>query len=529
MNLLLVDDQPYVISALRSGIDWEALGVTQVFTALNAMDAKAIITKQTIDILLSDIEMPVENGLSLLRWCRKEGYQFECIFLTSYADFFYAQEALQLGSVDYLLKPVRYEDLEKVLQKTIHRIQDKKKELTLTGYGKAVLSQKSSFLKSVLQDWFEGNDNNITQKLDTLQDMGFFLSCDTQVYLIKIQILSWKGEPLLHSAWYPRAESILSEFFHHNHYTALSYCPDKLCVNTLLYSDTDSNFATEVYKTKLSILFSHIQKTLNCSIALYSAPAVPFHRLPYCADMLRKELADNVLAQPGLHFRMPQSTTSNIYYCDPELLKHFELQLANHNSAQVYEEACFFLCELSEKKQLNHATLSAFCRDFELTAMQAANILGLDIHTLPTRSDDSSANHFTPLTLEAAALYLKSITDYFHLMESRPDNKDHNLLRISNYVRQNIDKPLRCSEIAKAVFLSPDYVTRLLQKERGLSLKEYVTLEKMKVAQDLLINTQLSISAVAVKVGYDNFSHFSQVYKRVLGITPSEQRSHSVS
>ena len=115
MNILLVDDQPSVLSSLKSGLNWSALLVHNVYTALNASEAREIILSHPIDILLTDIEMPKESGLSLLRWCRENHYQFECIFLTSHADFFYAQEAIQLESFDYILQPARYEDIENLL------------------------------------------------------------------------------------------------------------------------------------------------------------------------------------------------------------------------------------------------------------------------------------------------------------------------------------------------------------------------------------------------------------------------------
>ena len=117
MNILLVDDQPSVLSSLKSGLNWSALLVHNVYTALNASEAREIILSHPIDILLTDIEMPKESGLSLLRWCRENHYQFECIFLTSHADFFYAQEAIQLESFDYILQPARYEDIESAIKK----------------------------------------------------------------------------------------------------------------------------------------------------------------------------------------------------------------------------------------------------------------------------------------------------------------------------------------------------------------------------------------------------------------------------
>ena len=74
MTILLVDDQISILSGLISGIDWDALGVTAIRTADSARIARQILTSEHIDVLLCDIEMPRENGLSLLRWARNSSY-----------------------------------------------------------------------------------------------------------------------------------------------------------------------------------------------------------------------------------------------------------------------------------------------------------------------------------------------------------------------------------------------------------------------------------------------------------------------
>lgn len=111
MIVLVVDDQINVVNGIVSGVDWASAGVSKVLHAYNATMARDVLENQPVDILLSDIEMPVEDGLSLLRWIRKKELPVECIFLTAHADFIYAAEALKLGSFDYLLQPARYEEI----------------------------------------------------------------------------------------------------------------------------------------------------------------------------------------------------------------------------------------------------------------------------------------------------------------------------------------------------------------------------------------------------------------------------------
>ena len=122
MTVLLVDDQISILSGLMSGLDWDALGITSVRTAGNAIQAREILEKERIDVLLCDIEMPGENGLSLLRWARRQGMDFVCIFLTSHADFSYAQESIKLGCFDYVVQPAPYQEIEDALLRAIAKV-----------------------------------------------------------------------------------------------------------------------------------------------------------------------------------------------------------------------------------------------------------------------------------------------------------------------------------------------------------------------------------------------------------------------
>lgn len=135
MTVLLVDDQIHILSGLISGLDWNALGVTSILTADSARKAREILEREPVDILLCDIEMPRENGLSLLRWARAQGLGFVCVFLTSHADFLYAQEAMQLNCFDYILQPARYSDIQATVAKAIRRVQNRNTERKLAQYG----------------------------------------------------------------------------------------------------------------------------------------------------------------------------------------------------------------------------------------------------------------------------------------------------------------------------------------------------------------------------------------------------------
>ena len=109
MNILIMDDDEYTVETVKAMIDWETIGVDNVFSATTVFSAKQIYEAADLDIMLCDIEMHDETGLDFVEWARKQGSLAEVIFLTSFAEFSYAQKALQLQSMEYVLKPVKYD------------------------------------------------------------------------------------------------------------------------------------------------------------------------------------------------------------------------------------------------------------------------------------------------------------------------------------------------------------------------------------------------------------------------------------
>ena len=116
MRILIVDDEIYAVEAIREMIDWQALGIDEVLTAYSMRQAQKLLTEKAVDILLCDIEMPQGSGLELVSWIREKEMKLVTVFLTSHANFNYANQAIRLEIFDYILKPADPEELFGVLQ-----------------------------------------------------------------------------------------------------------------------------------------------------------------------------------------------------------------------------------------------------------------------------------------------------------------------------------------------------------------------------------------------------------------------------
>lgn len=121
MNVILVDDEEVALNALRRRVDWKKYGFEEVFAANSAKQAQEAFQSRAIDVMVSDIEMPGGSGLELFEWVKSYYPAVECVYVTCHPEFDYVRKALQLGSADYLLKPIDYEELDEILSRLVER------------------------------------------------------------------------------------------------------------------------------------------------------------------------------------------------------------------------------------------------------------------------------------------------------------------------------------------------------------------------------------------------------------------------
>ncbi|THF73566.1 response regulator transcription factor [Cohnella fermenti] len=121
-NLFLVDDEPFIIEGMMDLIDWPAYGLELVGSAENGRDALERIRQTPVDILITDISMPLMNGLDLIRRAREFRPELKAIVLSGFNEFDYLKEGMQLGIENYLLKPINVKELQDTLRNTTDKL-----------------------------------------------------------------------------------------------------------------------------------------------------------------------------------------------------------------------------------------------------------------------------------------------------------------------------------------------------------------------------------------------------------------------
>ena len=119
IRVLLADDESVILRGLKKLISWENLWLSIVGEASDGLELKQQIAEQDPDLIVTDISMPGCTGIDIIRETHEAGRSVKVIFISAYQEFTYAQQALQYGALDYLVKPVNKSQLEQVVTKAV--------------------------------------------------------------------------------------------------------------------------------------------------------------------------------------------------------------------------------------------------------------------------------------------------------------------------------------------------------------------------------------------------------------------------
>jgi len=519
MIVLVVDDQTSVVSGIVFGVNWDNIGVTRVLKAYNAFEAKDIMLREQVDVLLCDIEMPVESGLDLFRWVKDREMVTECIFLTAHADFMYVKQAMQLDGFDYILQPARYKDIEQAVERAAEKVQSKQEVQMYYNYGKMHYHDKTLLIDALLKVWFIDRELSLNTVQNDFHKIGISFPKDGQLYLSLLSIInSAFGESGVEELLRSKSDELFAQYGQKVIMTQLS----KRDYGLLIYPSKHFMIDKHGVERQLRLLIGECRSQLGCEMGAYAGGIASPEQVSICTAELEQMRSHNVSLRSEVYMtgeqHLPQQTVTL-----PDIRLWGQLMLSG-GAAAVGEESTAFLEEQAAASMLTAQLLKQFYQEF----IQM-------LYTVLEQMDQQLGDIFPEEGMLELALspyssitemkqFLQTVTNYFvNLPQVREKNKNQ-VEQMIHYIRSNLNKDIRRTDIAESVFLNPSYISRLFRQETGKSLKEFITEEKINMAQALLRTTDLPISMVAMKVGYTNFSHFSQVYKKLIGKTPAEDR-----
>lgn len=505
MKLLILDDQKAVVDGLLQKIDWSEIGIRSAVGAYSAVEARSILLEQRIDVMLCDIEMPQENGLSLVKWMRQQDMQTKCIFLTAHADFTYAQKSVSLGAFDYVVQPAPYAQIRDAVERAVKELESEQQQGHLQKYSQVANWKSKREAGDALRDYMLGGD---TQAVQEFARRGELPGEDRKVCLIHARVQRWfTTEKWTDDLLAIMLDNAAGEVFDTKRERFVVVMLGNDCFAILLWNEQDDAVGQQLNQ-QLGFFYNVCRKQLECKIWVDSTSVVQMNQLP------------------ALKHRHGEEDEGS----DPEEMPGEELppsisgrwrELLLEGKAQELEAAV--RRQLNQKRAQMSEELAITQVWQEMMEAVEAAAGGTDMFWRKVLVDAESYDIY-----RNAGKSEEALIDLVRLIQQRfvAKGRDRDIVDvIIAYVDAHLDKEIHRSDLAEQVYLNPDHLNRLFKKQTGKTLKEFVSEYKMNEARKMLQITNLPVSIIAAKVGYDNFSHFSYAYKKVTGQSPLESRN----
>ncbi|KRF04150.1 AraC family transcriptional regulator [Paenibacillus sp. Soil766] len=524
LHLLIVDDEIHAVEGIRSGVNWERLGISSVFSAFTVKQAKEVFDSERIDIMLCDIEMPQANGLELTEWVNEKHPQTLTIFLTCHADFKYAKQALQLGSIDYILKPIPFTELEKTIQKAIDKIQKDSEQAQFSQYGQFWFQHQPMLIERF---WIDLIHQAIPPAAEAVRNAAAErnIPYDEAMTVVPVLLsvqrwhkkLTLREEKIMEYALKNAAEELIVGNKQNGQVIAL----DSGRLLAILPADNHAEFEI-LLKNKCESYIEACGQYFYCDLSCYIGSPIHGQDMYAMVNQLRDVEKSNV----AYNNKVFHISNFQVQFTHHELpnMGLWAVMLKEGEFSKVLQEAITYLEQKVQQDRLDANLLQLFYQDFQQMMYVALQNKGIQAHQL--FSDPISLN-FT----ETATRSVTNLLSWMNHTMSRAveflgsiEQSESVVNRVISYIKLHIAEDLSREDIANHVFLNPDYLTRIFKKETGLAISDYLFQERLKLAQELLVKTDMPISAVASHIGYANFSHFSRMFKKHTDMNPNEYR-----
>lgn len=545
-RVVLVDDEPIILRSLKVALPWDELNMLIVGEATNGEEGWRLIQELKPDIVISDIRMPVKDGISMMKETLSHFPSLIFVLLSGYGEFDYAREAVRSGAFDYLLKPVDHEELESVMREAARKLDQEAEQQSERDY----LTKSVQSLSSLVRERMVSMMLEVDQKpYDPVHWVkGWELEFPYVMLVISLddtlEVRGWSRED--RRLWFFAVGNVLAEYG--QSCGAFTVFPFRSGEWIMLLQRTDSqetsNIAGEMIElvktcTKLdcsvgiSRVYSGLEQLYACYLSAQQALRSRFTSgkarvYTDCGELKAESNRAEGVPVEGAGFGGAGSGTGT----GRESLLSWELKI--HEAVAGFD------------KGLAAALLGQLFRELRSTGCSqedaAATIIEFAVGLSRQLSEGGRRPSIRLKELMSDILVCVTIDEMEQLvrnelwsyLDSRSQSVSsqaeiHSIRKAMEYMTGRFHHDLGMDEVAEFVGLSCSHFCVLFKKESGYTFLEYLTKLRIDRACSILRNTEVKVYQIAPLVGYQDPKYFTQVFKKMMGMTPSEYRTASAA
>ena len=477
-RLLIVEDEVQIRRGLHAIVGRSGVDIREILECKNGEEALQLLRSVPVDVMFTDVRMPHMDGLELIRAVEElpPGHQPEIVVVSGYDDFNYAVEAMRHGAREYLLKPVERERVYEILSKLDKVVAEKKEK----DYQQETISKLShQQLKYMLLNP-DITDEEVSAIKDAFQDL---LLCGAYVLFCLNRPVDLAAE-----------ESVIQlDGMGVFHILVHRYCSCEAFIGRVLS---------------------------RCYVGMSSA-----HN--DLADF-RAAFSEALEARKYAFFTGKRRVT--VYQVSYEegnlLLQHNPRQLARQVGTREYVGLVHLLNGVFTQAARGKLAPHAF-ENFILPFLDEIADLFHRIVSLHNGTFEALKTVYGYDTVDAYRLALLEWLDTLHgriVAESESFRSKERMSEALDFIRHNYDKGLNMAVVSNHISMNYSVFSQLFKEYTGKNFVDYLRDLRMEKAKELLIQTDLRISEISAKTGYENDKYFMKSFKTAMGISPTQYR-----
>ncbi|WP_127532575.1 response regulator transcription factor [Paenibacillus kobensis] len=536
-KVIIVDDEPHISRNLEKVIPWEMLGLEVVGTARNGAEAYELIQSLSPDLLLSDIRMPVMDGLELVKRIREEELDVDVIMLSGYQDFAYTRTAIQYGVKDYILKPIPYDELTGVIARVMSeqrnkRRQRKEEERKL---GRMIDMAGEKMLYDILMDYTDPSSdhwlmNGEEQRHADRSYMLALFNYDVGSEAAK-DWREWTDKE--RKLWNFAIYNVLRESMQQpgQSHAVIQMRDGEWCVLVERTGEgkQDAEFDREAVREWTLALLEQVKKHVKLTLETGIYPSyVSIKELSGAYKTVQRgmQLAgeEQQLSKSEQSVRFYEDDASEQSGADLAMwgiAERLVSGLKRGDKVVVEDELREISTQMKRIDEPSYRRLRPMIHFIALHMMREMKETGL----LRREQEEQLWRKLDKLYGVKDLIAMIRLLSDAGLERDNRKQSERSMLEAKAYLDRNLFRDISVEETASHVGLSASYFSLLFKQTFGLTFIEYVTRQRMEKAKAMLAETTKSVAQIAKEVGYSERRYFTKVFMKFTGENPTDYRS----
>ncbi len=526
LNILIVDDEPFIRKGLAVLIDWEAEGFRIAGEAANGQEAIALLKKGHYDLIIADIRMPVMGGIELIKQTRELGLSdARFVILSGHYEFEYAKEAIRYNCADYILKPIKQEELIALLHTVsaeCKKCREAEKQEKLRD--RAMLERH---LSSVLLGKFDAI--NLDYVRSQLESTGHLRYINIQLDMRDERVL--KTDERVKRSMQRRLYDHLRRMMGSNsRYIIFDVNKFEDCFDVgFVFSQ---HLADEQSMTERQYLEWFAENASGVEFGITVQAGCQVTSIEKLSDSFRSatiaklmnNYSDGGLSLFGDHDRSERQCV-DIGYGEQKRSMDELISSIERGDRQEIERNVGELYRLISDSNMDYKSIELNMNYimFSLLHLAAArdpNINQEEIvsylieNTFDRGVSRGSQSHFLNFCLQ--------YTEYIEQLNTPASSTV--ITKVEQEVRECYMQNISLKSLSEKYFINSAYLGQLFKKHYGTPFKDYLNTQRISAAADMLLETGKRVYEISEAVGYQSLDYFISKFVAAKGHTPTQYR-----